>query len=77
MYKLLLQALFGNRAEGLGDEYFVAAKKIGYIEYSQFDKNNPELTDKGREKLAQLKKIFNPQQDKPKGGAGYEVEIKV
>jgi|GEM_PF-3912781 len=74
IYELLLQALFGNRVPELGDEYYIAAKKMGFIEYSEFDKNNPELTEKGQEKLSQLKEIYNPK--KPKGNGGYEVEIK-
>jgi hypothetical protein len=63
MYDLLLKALFGKRVDKLGDEYYVAAKKMGFIEYSEFDKNNPELTEKGQEKLTELKQIYNPKQE--------------
>jgi hypothetical protein len=78
MYELLLKALFGQRAPGLGDEYYMAAKKIGYIHYSEFDKHRPELTDKGQEKLRQLKEIYSPSQSgRGKSGNGYEVEVKI
>lgn len=77
MYELLLKALFGQRAEGLGDEFFLAAKKMGYIHYSEFDKHNPELTEKGQEKLRQLKEIYNPGNSKGRGRGGYEVKVDV
>ncbi|GAB5465297.1 MAG: hypothetical protein Kapaf2KO_07330 [Candidatus Kapaibacteriales bacterium] len=58
----------------MGEEYYAAAKKMGYIEYSKEDFSDLELTVKGQEKFKQLKAQNDPASVK-KGG--YTVKVKL